>query len=295
MSATVSPPNAPGPDDDGQAAAADALAPAAFGQFLTAARLRSGLSLEDVSASTKVAVRRLEALEQGAIDELPGGVYRRAWVRNYAAAVGLSPDLAIEQFDRAFSRPSPVAPPPPGVREQTLVRPRPRPRAEVNARPSAPAGARVNARQLLAWGAPVVVLIAVAVSVVPLLRSIPDASAVDDESPLPVGVSGAMATEPGTTTQAGAARLADVMLVPDVVPEAPVVDPRLVVTSRPTGARVTVNGVGWGVTPLTIRNLPPGPKVIRATKDGYVGREARVEFGLTGSNETVRLTLRPLN
>ena len=89
------------------------------------------------------------------------------------------------------------------------------------------------------------------------------------------------------------ARLSDIVLVPDQIPEQPILNPRLVITSRPSGARVTVNGIGWGVTPITIRNLPSGPKLIRATKDGYIGRETSVEFGLSGSGETVRLILRP--
>jgi len=52
----------------------------------------------------------------------------------------------------------------------------------------------------------------------------------------------------------------------------------LVITSEPPGARVTVDGIGWGVTPVTVRHLPPGTKRIRVTKDGYSSeeREARV-------------------
>jgi hypothetical protein len=65
-----------------------------------------------------------------------------------------------------------------------------------------------------------------------------------------------------------------------------------VVTSNPAGARVTVNGIAWGITPVTIRHLPPGAKTIRVTKDGYLGRERRVNIG-EGRGASVELTLQP--
>jgi PEGA domain len=44
----------------------------------------------------------------------------------------------------------------------------------------------------------------------------------------------------------------------------------LVVRTQPEGARVTVNGIGWGSSPATIQYLEPGQKRIRASKEGYV-------------------------
>ena len=67
-------------------------------------------------------------------------------------------------------------------------------------------------------------------------------------------------------------------------------DAVLRITSDPTGARVTVNGVGWGSTPLAIRNLPPGSKTIRVTKDGYVTDERIVSLsGVSPSSVQLRL------
>jgi hypothetical protein len=277
MSATVSPPNAPA--DDGGQPSASCADPAAFGQFLAAARHRSGLSLADVSATTKVAVRHLEALEHGAIDQLPGGVYRRAWVKSYAAAVGLPADAAIEQFDRMFA-----PPPAPAERRPATAGPRP------ESRPQPPALPRraVYRYRLLGWGLPAAVLVAAAS--VALLRSEPGAPGFPERLGGVPSTAGDSTVLPGESG-ARAAIQADIALVPDDIPEEPVPDPRLVITSRPSGARVTVNGIGWGVTPITIRNLPPGPKLIRATKDGYIGREASVELDLAESGEFVRLTL----
>jgi hypothetical protein len=47
----------------------------------------------------------------------------------------------------------------------------------------------------------------------------------------------------------------------------------IIVTTQPAGARVTVNGIGWGVTPLTIHHMPPGDKRIRVSKEGYASEE----------------------
>lgn len=61
------------------------------------------------------------------------------------------------------------------------------------------------------------------------------------------------------------------------------------IISEPDGARVTINGVGWGTTPLTVRNLPGGDLHVRVTKAGYVSEERllRSDAALT----TVRVAL----
>jgi hypothetical protein len=66
----------------------------------------------------------------------------------------------------------------------------------------------------------------------------------------------------------------------------------MIVTSIPEGARVTVNGIAWGVTPVAIGYLPPGNKIIRVTKDGYAGAERRLMLGDGGGTASVGLTLR---
>jgi hypothetical protein len=86
---------------------------------------------------------------------------------------------------------------------------------------------------------------------------------------------------------------ADIQLASEDVAEPapqPVVDNTLRVTSSPSGARVTVNGIGWGSTPVTIRYLPPGTKVIRVTKDGFRGAETTVMLD-GDAPASVRLTL----
>ncbi len=69
-----------------------------FGSSLKAERVRSGLTLETISAQTKVSIRHLEALEQESFGSLPGGVFRRGIVRAYIAALGLEETSWMEKF-----------------------------------------------------------------------------------------------------------------------------------------------------------------------------------------------------
>jgi hypothetical protein len=64
------------------------------------------------------------------------------------------------------------------------------------------------------------------------------------------------------------------------------------VTSTPAGARVTVDGIGWGETPVTIRHLPAGQKVVRVTKEGYESQQRIVNLADDPRSAAVRITLR---
>jgi hypothetical protein len=66
----------------------------------------------------------------------------------------------------------------------------------------------------------------------------------------------------------------------------------LTVTSAPSGAQVTVDGIGWGHTPVTIHHLPSGPKVIRVTKEGYESQQRTISVPDDRPSAAVRVTLR---
>jgi cytoskeletal protein RodZ len=73
-----------------------------FGTKLRGARERRGISLRTIANETRISVTVLEALERDDIARLPGGIFTRAFVRSYAAQVGLDPEETIRTFIAAF-------------------------------------------------------------------------------------------------------------------------------------------------------------------------------------------------
>jgi cytoskeletal protein RodZ len=59
------------------------------GDRLKAAREKSGLSLEDVAAQTRIPQRHLESIEAADWDKLPAPTYTVGFAKSYASAVGL--------------------------------------------------------------------------------------------------------------------------------------------------------------------------------------------------------------
>ena len=60
-----------------------------IGERLRRQRLQNRISLERVSLETKIGIRLLEAIEAGQFEKLPGGVFRRSFVLQYARALEL--------------------------------------------------------------------------------------------------------------------------------------------------------------------------------------------------------------
>jgi cytoskeletal protein RodZ len=65
-----------------------------FGPWLRQERERRGITLEDISTSTKIHIRFLEAVEQDRLDLLPGGIIGRGFVRAYAKYIGIDHTIA---------------------------------------------------------------------------------------------------------------------------------------------------------------------------------------------------------
>ena len=88
---------------------------------LYAARERKGVDLYRAERDTKIRSRYLAALERGDYKELPGAVYTKGFLRNYALFLGLDPDEILVQWRRergdgapaqpVISVPRPIAPP----------------------------------------------------------------------------------------------------------------------------------------------------------------------------------------
>src|SRR5262245_15207872 len=73
-----------------------------LGRKLRDARERKGVSLREISNRTKIAVAVLEGLEREDISKLPSGIFGRAFVRSFAAEVGLDPEASIQEFMLQF-------------------------------------------------------------------------------------------------------------------------------------------------------------------------------------------------
>ncbi|WP_273834867.1 helix-turn-helix domain-containing protein [Guptibacillus sedimenti] len=69
-----------------------------LGQRLKDARNDKGLSLEEIQSITKIQKRYLHAIEEGNYELLPGNFYTRAFIKNYAEAVGLHGDELLEEY-----------------------------------------------------------------------------------------------------------------------------------------------------------------------------------------------------
>jgi cytoskeletal protein RodZ len=63
---------------------------------LISIRQRQGLSLQNISQITKIRISWLQAIEEGRWDELPGGIYRRSYLRQYAKETGISESELLE-------------------------------------------------------------------------------------------------------------------------------------------------------------------------------------------------------
>jgi cytoskeletal protein RodZ len=74
---------------------------AAFGEELRRAREERGVAVETICAATKVPAKHIRALEAGALAELPGGVFRRGFVRSYLGALGLEESSWMRRFEES--------------------------------------------------------------------------------------------------------------------------------------------------------------------------------------------------
>jgi transcriptional regulator with XRE-family HTH domain len=73
-----------------------------FGRRLKSQRERRGIALETIAASTKIKASLLKDLERDDVSKWPRGIFRRAFVREYAASIGLPPESIVAEFVRLF-------------------------------------------------------------------------------------------------------------------------------------------------------------------------------------------------
>jgi cytoskeleton protein RodZ len=79
-----------------------------FGDRLRREREMRGITLDEISESTKISRRHLESLEREDFESLPGGVFNKGFVRAYARFLGLNEEQAVADYSAAHNeQPSP--------------------------------------------------------------------------------------------------------------------------------------------------------------------------------------------
>jgi cytoskeletal protein RodZ len=266
------------------------IAPAEFGEHLQRGREQKQRSLQEIADATKISMHQLRALERGDLDRLPDGIYRRAIVRQYAETVGLNVEQTISDLERVSTDVD--------VDTESL---------EAFAR----RGDAESSPFTTAWWSSAAALVALGAAAALATAwygagtAAPAAPPVTASAPTPQAEAPAIALV--AATEAVRANAGDIELAtePAVSPTSTLTqtetgsvaddatEGELRITSEPAGALVTVNGVGWGPTPVTIRYMPFGRKLIRATKPGYVSAQRGFDFIPDRRGRSVRIQLSP--
>ena len=102
-----------------------------LGTWLRRERERRGVTLSQICEQTKLSVALLEGLEADDLSRWPRGIFRRAFTKSYATAVGLDPDLVVKRVEEAhpvkecdaIDIPTAVPVPPPSASATSAVAP----------------------------------------------------------------------------------------------------------------------------------------------------------------------------
>jgi cytoskeletal protein RodZ len=269
------------------------VSPALFGASLRAQREARKQTLQQVVEITKIATRHLQSLERGDIRHWPGGVYRRGMIRAYAEAIGLDAPETVRRFLEVFPE-EPAGTP--AIATDAAAQPDRHGTPII--RRAAPivgiVGAATAALMLVGWYAVSYIRGAVnadRVSTPP--PAPPETLATVETKPAPEpdpvsGNAGPLAGTSGTAREDSSDAVGE-----DVTSVTAPVEGELRVQSDPDGAQVTVNGIGWGRTPVTIKYLPMGEKRVRLSKDGYQSAERRIDITAERPIRPLRVTLQP--
>jgi transcriptional regulator with XRE-family HTH domain len=249
-----------------------------FGSYLRNVREARLLTLDEVAERTKIKRHLLADLEEDDLALWPKFlVYRHGYVRTIADVLNLDRDDVLDRFDEAFPDYAPVAFDG-GKRAK---------RSRATASSSVLGTTREAAALAVALG----LVVGLALSSADRRRT-----AVGD------------APQPARIVRIVDSAGKDIVLEPDVaeVETAPAssidvannddevadIEGEVRVVSSPPGASVTVNGVGRGRTPASVRYLPLGSYTIRIVDFGYVARETRVTLTQDEPIRRVRVALR---
>jgi hypothetical protein len=83
-----------------------------FGARLRAQREERAIPLSQIAYDTKIKLTLLDGLERDDVSCWPQGLFRRAWVRSYARAIGLDPEATVREFVARYPDPADQPPAP---------------------------------------------------------------------------------------------------------------------------------------------------------------------------------------
>jgi cytoskeleton protein RodZ len=86
-----------------------------FGEKLKQEREKRKITLDQISSSTKIGTRMLQALEDDKFSQLPGGIFNKGFVRAYARFVGIDEEQTVADYLQASGD---AAPPPTEIAAQ---------------------------------------------------------------------------------------------------------------------------------------------------------------------------------
>lgn len=69
-----------------------------IGEYLRKVREEKNISIKDIQEATKISLRYLEAIDRGDFNGIPGEVYRKGFIANYASALGLDPQEVLQRY-----------------------------------------------------------------------------------------------------------------------------------------------------------------------------------------------------
>src|SRR5579862_1756122 len=77
-----------------------------IGETLRRERLRRNLAIDQISRELKISSKMLEAIEAEEFDKLPGAIFAKNFVRQYAHVLGLDEDEMTAEVQRALQPPT---------------------------------------------------------------------------------------------------------------------------------------------------------------------------------------------
>ena len=67
-------------------------------------RISSGLEIGDISRATCITTRYIRAIEEGDFSEIPGDIYTRGYIKEYAKYLGVPFSEAIRDFESYLAK-----------------------------------------------------------------------------------------------------------------------------------------------------------------------------------------------